>query len=360
MKKHKLPTDPGSGRDSWFYRLNRFQRQETKRQADYKRHTLRILDDGVWSKNKNYSYPHILPEGHIEHNFAPRLFPSLKAYLDSCDIQLHSEILNLRSSQACCWNFFFPLRQDIGIASKALELLLPNVKEVADIELEYTGPDGTTVWLGEPPGGKRGQNRTSADATIWYTDDLGHNHLTVIEWKYTEAEFGTCGGYNSDGNRQKDKCTNLSARNISSGRDCYLAKGDSPERSRRYWEHLNFAGISLSPFKGKTGCPFIGPFYQLMRLHLLAAYARSQDRNIDQVEVAVVCFKGNSHLPKITNNLGWLAASVPEAWRRLLTDGSSFRIVFIEDIIRDACKHAEIRDSIWMQYFSERYGLEAK
>ena len=360
MIQHKLPTDQGIGEDSWFYRLNRFQRQETKKQAEYKRRKWPALDDGVWSQNKAYSYPHILPDGYIEYNFAPGLLPHLKAYLDSCDIQLHSEILNLRSSQACCWNFFFPLRQDLEIASKALRFLLPGVKKVLDIEFEYTGPDGTTNWLSEPPSGKRGQNRTSADATIWWTDNSGQNNLTVVEWKYTEAEFGSYGGYNSNKNLQKVKCRNLSVDSISPERDCYLAESNSLECSRRYWEHLKSVGISLSLFRGKAGCPFIGPFNQLMRLQLLAAYTKIHDKNLDRVEVAVVCFKGNSHLLKIPNNLAWLAANVPEAWYRLLANEGSFRTVFIEDIVSDACKRAEIKKSTWTKYFIERYGLEGK
>lgn len=358
--RHKLPSDPGIGEDSWFYRLNRFQRQETKRQAEYKRRNWPTLDDGVWSKNRDYSYPHILPDGYIEYNFAPGLLPYLKAYLDSCDIQLHSEILNLKSSQACCWNFFFSLRQDLDLASRALRFLLTGVKEVLDIEFEYTGPDSTTGWLGEPPSGKRGQNRTSADATVWWTDNLGQNNLTVVEWKYTEAEFGNCGGYNSNRNLRKDKCRNLHVGNMRPNQDCYLARGNSLKCNRRYWEHLESAGISLSSFTGKAGCPFIGPFYQLMRLQLLAAYTKSHDKNLDRAEVTVICFKDNIELLEIPSNLAWLAVNIPEAWRKLLADEGSLRTVFIEDIVRDAYKHTKLKESAWMQYFIERYGLEGK
>jgi len=348
------------GDDSWFVRLTPFQRQETKRQTEHKRCNWPSLGDGTWGKNRNHSYPHILPAGYIEYGFAPGVFPRLAAYLGSHDIQLHTEILNLRSSQACCWNFFFPLREDLPMAADALRFLLIGVKEVLSIELEYTGEEGATIWLGEPPGGKRGQNRTSVDTAVRWIDDRGQQRITFVEWKYTEAKFGTCGGYKSDGNDDKNACRTLRVELVRPKRDCYLSKGTTVRNDRHYWERLRDAGINLELFDGRAGCPFMGPFYQLMRLHLLAAHTKSHLKCIDRVEVAVVCFRGNTDLLKIPDNLACLGPSIPEAWCKLLGGEMSFHTAFIEDIVRDACKKARIERSAWMRHFQGRYGLEVK
>jgi hypothetical protein len=50
--------------------------------------------------------------------------------------------------------------------------LLPGLREVTAVEFEYTGPDGTTDWLGEPKRGKRGQDRISMDAAFFWMDTL--------------------------------------------------------------------------------------------------------------------------------------------------------------------------------------------
>jgi hypothetical protein len=128
----------------------------------------------------------------------------------------------------------FPLRLDLELARAALEPALPGVREVSEIEFEYTGPDGdgdgATVWLGEPAGGQRGQNRTSIDAAVWWTDG-DRRLLTFIEWKYTERNYGTCGGYASRGNKQKHLCENLDVLGGALSSACYLAHG---RNTRRY------------------------------------------------------------------------------------------------------------------------------
>ena len=63
------------------------------------------------------------------------------------------------------------------------------------------------------------------DAAVWWENTEGDRRLTLIEWKYTEGEFGNCGGYKSDGNHQKDKCENLSVKGIRPQWDCYIASG---------------------------------------------------------------------------------------------------------------------------------------
>jgi len=348
---HKLPEDSGEGDMTWFCRLNPFEQQETRRQAFYKRAHWPDLPDGQWSKRPGYFYPHILPEGHQEKAFFD---PSVMGYLEANDIAFHAESLNLRSSQACCFNFLYPLRQDLDLATRVLKPWLSDLDRVSEIEFEYTGPEAVTKWLGEPPGGKRGQNRTSADAVIWWESRDGRPKVTLLEWKYTEKEFGSCGGYGSDGNRQKARCRTLDTRLIESTRDCSLALGDTQHNRRRYWEHMQEAGVRFQEFVLK-GCLFLGPLYQLMRLQLLASWLASHAQN--DVEVAVACFKGNSDLMRPPRYLRHLDAYLPSAWQSLLAEPNRFRVVFVDDLMAHCDSLPDVARSPWRTYLRDRYGV---
>jgi hypothetical protein len=352
--RHRLPEDPPeTGDASWFERLNAFEQQETRRQVAFKRKHWPCLPDGEWSGKPGYFYPHILPAGQEAGNLHPPIADAVAQYAACNDVVLHRESANLRSSQACCFNFLFPFREALGQAAAATRPLIPAGSEVSAIEFEYTGPGATAKWLGEPPGGKRGSNRTSSDAAIWWTDSQGCPRLTLVEWKYTERQFGSCGGFASKGNRITDRCLKWSRASFEPRKDCYLELGDTPRNSRLYWEHLSEARIDLDPYPAGP-CPFIGPTYQLMRLHLLAAHLRELGE-AEHTEVAVVCFKGNTDLLGVPPHLSQLGPDIPSAWRRLLREPGSFRICYAEDLAA-AIRSAEGNDSL-AAYLNERHGV---
>lgn len=216
---HKLPGDPGGGSTGWFEGMNLFEQQETRHQVEYKRRHWPNMPDGKW---RGEAYPHILPEGKQEKAFFE---PFLIPYMQAHDIAFHSQSLNLRSSQACCLNFLYYLRQNLETASEVLRGWFPQLARVISIEFEYTGPEAVTDWLGEPPGGKRGLYRTSVDAAIWWADAGKQPRLTLLEWKYTESSFGNCGGYVSKGNPDPKRCRSLDLPSIKPTGDCYLMWG---------------------------------------------------------------------------------------------------------------------------------------
>jgi hypothetical protein len=351
MRKHVLPGE--DGHSDWFDRLNQFERQETLRQVAFKRKRWPDLPDGVWAKKKGetYTYPHILPEG--DKSLYPGIAGKVVEYSHASNIAIHSEFLNLRSSQACCFNVLFPLRLDPELARVALEPVLPGVREVFRIEFEYTGPDddGATEWLGEPAGGQRGQNRTSIDAAVWWTEG-DRKLLTFIEWKYTERNYGTCGGYASDGNKQKHLCQSLDAQRGDPSSTCYLTHG---RNTRRYWGRLDDAHIDLSALSGRKGCPFMGPFYQLMRQHLLAAYCREHEA-VGEVYVASIGFRGNQSLHELPADLRGLGATVEDAWNGCLRDVPPMTHVNVEAVM-ERIKASPRADQAWLAYLEERYGL---
>ncbi|MGB2799629.1 MAG: hypothetical protein WBC82_07295, partial [Dehalococcoidia bacterium] len=240
---------------------------------------------------------------------------------------------------------------------EALASLLPGVQAVWDLEFEYTGPAGATAWLGEPPWGRRGWNRTSADAAVWWIDQSNQRRLTLIEWKYTEAEFGTCGGERSDNNDLKEACTKLMGLPGDPSGHCYLTRGDTASNRRHYWEHLADAGISLDNWGSAPHCPFAGPFYQLMRLHLLARYCKLRDTYLAEADVAVICFQGDTNLWSTHRELSHLGDDVFQAWRRMLQEPESFRVVFVDDLFSGNRSSLDAVDPGWREYLSERYGV---
>ncbi len=350
MRKHGLPGEAGDS--TWFERLNEFERQETKRQVEFKRRHWPELPDGVWSKQPTYSYPHILPDGHLDKVFYPPIADSVISYCCDHDIAIHSEALNLRSSQVACFNVMFPLRLNLDLAQKALKPLLPGVKSVNHIEFEYTGDEKATAWLGEPAGGKRGQHRTSIDVAVWW-EDSEKSTLTLVEWKYTERGYGTCGGFESTGNKNRQRCLELDIMSPWVAEECYLTQG---KNTRLYWRRMQEAGIDLASLTGVDGCSFRGPFYQLLRQYLLAAFLR-QAEMVDEVNVALVAFRGNHSLHQVPPYLKRFGDTVISAWNSRLIGVPALRHTEVEDIA-DAMK-TDGSDAVHLlvDYLNDRYGL---
>ncbi len=145
------------------------------RLASYKATNFPDLQDGFWKKN-NQSYPHILPEDNKFVNLLPPYRDILVAYLDEQRIKLHSDFHHLNSSQAMCFNFFFPLYQE-----RTLELItdfLGLANETVNYNTVCFEKDGLEVKFGRRP--------TSFD---FFFETTSGKRLH-FEIKYTEGEFG--------------------------------------------------------------------------------------------------------------------------------------------------------------------------
>jgi len=347
---------PGEGiNTSWFAKLNDFERQETARQVKFKRRRWPGIKDGSHSKYPDHTYPHILPPGQLQDAFYPPIAQKVIGYCGK-DVAIHSEALNLRSSQVCCFNVMFPLRENFTLAAIILAPVLQGVRTVSRIEFEYTGSNETTEWLGEPSQGKRGQNRTSIDVAIWWEDGR-RKVLTLAEWKYTERNYGTCGGCASKGNTNAAHCRTVSYPACVNG--CYLAQ---PRNHRLYWEHLAEAGIDGTQLANIQGCPFRGPFYQIWRQYLVAASCRkhlhSVNDQVDDVDVVLLDFPDNKSLHQCPSELSPLgSATVIDAWNRILVGNAPLRRVAVKEIIDRFRRAANTGNDEWLMYLNDRYGL---
>lgn len=354
--EHVMPGTAG-GDTSWFYRQNPFEQQEIRRQVGWKQTHWPELGNGEFAKLPWHHYPHILPDEHTEKNFFAPIAQSALKYMENEDIALHTENLNLKSSQVACFNFLFPLRQDLGAALRVLKPFFPQMERVTGIDFEFTGPNEATQWLGEPGSGKRGQNRTSIDAAVIYEGSNQQKCAALIEWKYTEHSYGGCSAYAGAKGEKRATCQQMNVAVDPLGKTCILTSGKR-HCQRHYWDLLETAGVSLEALHGLAGCPFQGPFYQLLRQYLLAAYLRTE-MGFDFVEVVSVDFAGNSELRKVPPHVQPLLAAqggdVLDAWNAVLRGVPPMRHIHAEELAQ-SIQSAEI-DLAWRKYLLERYGV---
>jgi hypothetical protein len=358
---HGLPGD-GDIHSAWLGRMNPFVQQETVRQVAFKRRNWPNLRDGYMRRGGALHYfPHMMPEGREKSVLYPPSADSILAYLDEQDIEHHSEFLNLRSSQVACLNVLYPLRLDLGLATASFRPFLSDLASVTAIEFEYTGPQGATDWLGEPLQGKRGWKRTSIDAALFWLDQQGRRHITCIEWKYTEDTFGDCHACNeADDRNEPHDCRDPDWCDLVQPEShCLLSRQDN-ERPRRYWEHMTEAGIDLSVFGTVRGCPFRGPFYQIMRQFQLACFLR-QSGIADEADVLSLSFDGNTALLELPTQLAGMALrpdnSVIDVWNTALTAATPrMRYNTVGGFVRHV-RQLPGADRRWLAYLEERYGL---
>jgi hypothetical protein len=223
---------------------------------------------------------------------------------------------HLVSSQVQCANALGPFVDDPDALRRMFRTVLP-IGEVlpfgADtvsahdqtdhVVFEWTGLED---YLGEHPGrsATRGAHNTSADAAIRYRTPAGGIEVALIEWKYTEEYLGSA-----------------------------LHGGETKTAVRRELYRPLFADLDgplrtdLIPYEDL----FVEPFYQLMRLQMLAwAMEQAHELGAEIVRLLVVAPSANVALGQSFNRpsqrslgegFGALSFARPEtvfhAWRAM-------------------------------------------
>jgi hypothetical protein len=249
---------------------------------------------------------------------------------------------NLASSQVSCVNFLLPLAEIPGALTALLKGIDPDVTDVkaivdrsghrSPVEFEWVG------WDRPLEGGRitRGAYQTSVDALLVARTRAGRRAY-LIEWKYCEA-------YPHPENKG-------------------LAGGDT--RRARYGALF---GSPESPFKpGATLDDFLfEPFYQIMRLRLLAERMRQEgvtpDLKVDDARLIVICPEANQQY-RIAVQDTPLAARFPAETtvegivRNTLKDPVSFAVVGQETLV-ETLRQSEVSPSLgpWLEYHRARYG----
>ena len=258
---------------------------------------------------------------------------------------------HLCCSQSCCVNFLFPLAKCPDLIRSVFGRWYPGINEVLPIVEDRPLADGTFPfvafeWTGKPgedylkEGQRkgrmptRGANFTSADFVIRFRENSGRIHMVLGEWKYTE-EYGRS----------------------------YKGAGRQGETRRR--TYTEFFKKNGGVFGANTDIEslyealFHEPFYQLMRLRLLAQEIQEKhEMEADLASVLVVCPQANKAL---RNNVTsaylkrqFLGKGILEIWKELVPP-DRFRSILVEELLHQI-ESTPAADREWLDYLTHRYG----
>jgi len=152
-------------------RSDEFQQRAKRWLSRYKRNVLGVEEDGIWVQNGR-AYAHILPQEKRQRNILPNFRDQFWEWLPCQHIQLQRDFHHLNSSQALCFNLFFPMLN----GRQALGALLPPLKieetagNTGDFEYQPDWSEGTCIDFSLP---------------------LQSGGRINFEIKYTESAFGS-------------------------------------------------------------------------------------------------------------------------------------------------------------------------
>ena len=316
---------------------------EKQRQESFKLRHWPELENDQGTSPPARTHPCLLPRGHEAKAFFPPAAAEILAYCHGKRIPIQAEARNLTSSLVSCLNILYPLRENPALAALVLDPALPGLSEVHRIEFLFPGAE-------EAGTASRGLR---ADAAVWWRDAAGRRCLSLICWKYTEASYGTCGGFRSRNNHHQAHCLQMDLGGPHPEEYCYLVREMSPSLP---WDMLPETGIRFDAFRGVGGCPFRGPFYQIMREFLLAAALRRTE-TVDQVDVVFVGFRGNRHITRTPVHLASLGNDLIHAWNLALKGVPTLRYVLVEEIVAGLRRDRSGSADNLVSYLEERYGL---
>jgi hypothetical protein len=312
------------------------------------------------SDDKGRRNGHLLAVGHEEENLYPALRGPQGASVflaargihwwrssrSGDDTNVNGPTRNLASSQIACVNSLLPLAGTPEALVTILRSIDDDVRHV--LPLNYVGSgSGQTLsspvefeWVGaesclEGGPGTRGANTTSADALMVGVTDTGVRRAYVFEWKYVEEYVGAE----------------------------YLGAGKSGvTRRRRYSDLYSAAG---SRFNGIVPLDelFYEPFYQIMRLCLLAdKMLRDKEFSVTEAKVVVVCPEDNTVYRETITSPALqtrfpAATTVGQAIKSSLRAPACFAMTSPEGLVAAVRQnHGTGSLTEWLAYQRERYG----
>lgn len=334
--------------------MSSFRDQERQRQATFRNTSPTVSTPGrTPSDEKGRRHGHLLALGHEEENLYPSLRGAAGArrFFKERGIRWHrtarsgdtaggdgGPTRNLASSQVACVNFLLPLADISGAVEAAIRALDSDVKGIVDIRHNGRTSPLEFEWIGlkrSLEGGKtRGANNTSVDAFVIANTD-GGRRAYLMEWKYTEEYKGSPD----------------------------LGVGASGvERRRRYATRYQAASSAFSGVVPMSELLY-EPFYQLMRLHLLAdRMVTDGELGISEAKVVVVVPKGNSAYreqvtsPPLARRFPRLKTVADVMRATLKHPDKSFASVCPSLLLEAVEQECGASASSWATYYCERYG----
>ena len=251
---------------------------------------------------------------------------------------------HLCCSQSCCVNFLFPMQRNDKLLAAVFRPICPEMKTplpmaAGDISAEGGLPYlsfewiGLTDYLGETrrkPGRRtRGANYTSADFAFRFLRNDDRVQIILGEWKYTEY-YG-----------REDKGTNQ------------IRLDNYSEAFRRS------PGVFIWSDQQLYRSLFFEPFYQLMRLQLLAQEMETNhEMGADLVTVLHIHPAANKEFTKrVTSKYlsdRFPSQGVMDTWKQLV-DQTKFTTVSVERLSELIAKARSMADPGWVKYLQTRY-----
>lgn len=304
---------------------NSFRAKAEKKAREYRTNTLQLTTYDKWG--------HILSDEDAERglnflcsNRKQILEAVKKRILQGKGVDAKITTKNLLSSQAMCFNLFYPLSKNKEYQNKIIPKLFGNnFKEIhGEVYIEFT------------PSNEIFNDQTSrggVDADVYMIIKTKDEALTslIIETKYVEKNFSNCGFTKGT---QKDKCPeNLVFKDGKFEKYCRYEY----KKNYKYWtvaqknEVFDFSKINT--------CPFRKGLWQLFTNISLAAEL-AKKHNCAKYKYIVLCRKDNNHLANENFN----------KFKTLLTDQSTFEIIYLEDLKNNISKCGQ-----WGKEFIEKY-----
>ena len=234
-------------------------------QEKMERHLIEFKEERQYLRSKSEKKRYLYSD--ISDNLYPAAKYGLLQYIYENGIPLHDLVNHVRSSQAFAFNLlFYPLQKQEGLLKCLSEKIGQNLILIKYFEFEYS-PE--TNILGE---WKSDENRpekyvTSVDAFIETVTEKGDFINFFFEVKFTESEFGTCGGFASTANTGELKTTcDHSEKLLDNYKLCYL---NGAKLQRTYFDEEFNPKLNFKPDIFVSKCPF-ERFHQCLRNHSLS------------------------------------------------------------------------------------------
>lgn len=260
--------------------------------------------------DRGTTYRHLLMEEDALHNYLgdPSTLDAVRTRFAGHKAgDLHRALTNTVASQPCCFNLFAPLARRPQLADALFSKLLGEALEVVHIEIEFT----PNTWAGVPGfertedesiGDQSERGGTDADVAVFYRTSNGKRGVVLIEFKYIEAEFSTCGSYKSKtkGPRIRPGCNSAGwyAQRVAPYRENPTRQPDCGYLKYQNWRLLERSRVlNADAVKQQPGCPFKGSLNQLWR-NLLLAERVADARQLDAFHFWVLSPAQNTFLWK--------------------------------------------------------------
>lgn len=217
----------------------------------------------------------------LYNDVSDNLFPPIRhgflQYIYDEAMPLHDFVNHVRSSQAYCINTLYPVLTQNPTA--LLNLLggkvKKNLKRVTRFVFEYS-PETNVLGEWKSDTNRPEEYVTAVDLKIDTEDNVGKRIIFLIEVKFTESSFTSCGGFNSGGNTAETRVACLNGKELLKDfNQCYLQGSNGKGKLRRtYFSRFDPLSSNFSEISFSGDCPFIQS-HQCLRNHALVRYHRS-------------------------------------------------------------------------------------